>query len=1554
MKRQSRLSSSEGPRTAGKKEKPSDQYAQFFSLHPKGRSVLSLSEAAHVDDLKALSVGRVCGTGRPGHKDGSFVDAMFNGVNSFCVVGPGEIAISETRNHSIRVISFQTGLVRTIGTRNALLSPRGICQWDDHSIIVCDAGHHRIRIVDLVTGKVETLAGNGKKGSKDGPFLNASFNHPSGICVASDGTIVVADTGNHLIRRLSMRDRHVLTAVGAMGKGFRDGEARRAQVNEPTCIITGPDGNIYFSDTGNHAIRMWTQDRTVISTICGGHLSPGYKNASGTDARFSRPIGIAFGQDRSLYVCDTDNHSIRRVSKDTKYACVFAGQTKRGSADGPGSIALFDHPIGLCGLSGGALLVADEGNNCIRIAKIVDVDEKEQMWSLKFSPKATRSKEHYGREFMRLDGAQKGKGWLHSVDASGETGHGGILRQHAPLAVSSSSPLVKALQMKMSVVSPSHASVGGGHTSHAHAFDDSVGDVSTFSQLHSLRSQMAMLCRESRRIEDSVLLVDNEEEEGEMAEDRTLEAFDVECGVDSELMVASDVFGKIPISRRKKMRESILDIFRQHRNELFATFRYYSYFVDPMNPSQEMTSFKWSKFVRDCGVFLPFRAMHLARMDICYLKACKGFRFDQRIAGMSAKDFASLQANARRLRMSYPAFLNALLYLSIDKYIDPSSPDRIPSTSPPEALHRLLLQFVFPLAHRKASPPEREDLVSKEVFQIWREHQHSLEAIFTHYAENVPPSPDGIPSLSFSNHLKFVRDFEIFPTLLSKSQVMEMYRRSIAGGLDIESMKQDSMTTSGRKSFSSASDDFLLSVFTFFEFIECIGRMAVEVYENPPYDTAFPWPHNKIEALLNFMHSSAGGQMACFQRVATSFNPSLSKSFGKKAGLFPSIHAKFLLQSPVINRKIMSRSHEMVSPKMGKLDKMKRRTLASRSGLDEKYFSKSRTFEERNASDDESREEKHSVDIDDLRVHDDDDDDDGVSESEQETMAHQIIFEGMGELLLFDPILRSYQSMGKGFLQLEEDGKRGFSLRVRQHGKRFDLAMCKLVHALPFRLTLSPRMHERCLDVLEGGEDGHDPLAQWTSSRKLAKGTESSRDVQFIDQSSRVFSFHMESETDWEEFMTVFPSVMTQLRQEEEFGDKEMKNLNQKTSPLTFGFRSRHGKSSTTSVGGKDQLRIDDAGPTKKEETSYTEKHKDLDGMSREMKDDIHSLSTEAFDGSDGMDRHESLKRHSRRVSGERDEHMEDKGKVHQVDYHDDMEMESDDEEEGSELHLSHLQGKEGKNTSPSMMLSPNSDVDDDEDDDGGLAISSSKRKIEIRDGNDDDAEMERKRRIQDDDVGGFRGKMGHDEIGLLREQNKVLLGERSALEDEIDRLRETMANVKRDRKEVEGMRLSLASEQMDVQTIKIELEHALEAQMEERHHLQDMLPKFERSIRSLVHDYAAEVNAWLVKQAVDLKEARTAGGFTLDVRKELDDRIQWASAAYFAGKHSIFSIGDVPSFDDFRVERYRNALNSLVALEPGIISHLSTVNELYDFIGLLLANDEYYFEFYANDGKGS
>jgi hypothetical protein len=54
-----------------------------------------------------------------------------------------------------------------------------------------------------VTGKVETFAGNGKRGLKDGPFMNASFNHPSGICIASDGTIIVADTGNNLIRRFS-------------------------------------------------------------------------------------------------------------------------------------------------------------------------------------------------------------------------------------------------------------------------------------------------------------------------------------------------------------------------------------------------------------------------------------------------------------------------------------------------------------------------------------------------------------------------------------------------------------------------------------------------------------------------------------------------------------------------------------------------------------------------------------------------------------------------------------------------------------------------------------------------------------------------------------------------------------------------------------------------------------------------------------------------------------------------------------------------------------------------------------------------------------------------------------------------------------------------------------------------------------------------------------------------------------------------------------------------------------------------------------------------------
>jgi hypothetical protein len=276
------------------------------------------------------------------------------------------------------------------------------------------------------------------------------------------------------------------------------------------------------------------------------------------------------------------------------------------------------------------------------------------------------------------------------------------------------------------------------------------------------------------------------------------------------------------------------------------------------------------------------------------------------------------------------------------------------------------------------------------------------------------------------------------------------------------------------------------------------------VYESPPYDTAFPWPHNKIEALLNFMHSSAGGQMPCFQSIATSVDPSLSKSYGKKAGLFPSIHAKFLLRSPVINRKIRSRSHDMVSPTKDERDAMKRSTRTMKSGgLDDKYLSRSPMGE--NVFDDDTfdgmREEEEMSDH---------------RPSGRDIAVNQSIFKGSGELLLFDPTLRSYQPMGKAVLTLQEDGERGFALRVQQKGS--DLALCKLVHALAFRLTLSPQMHERCLDVLEGGEDGHDPLARWTSSRKLAEGTRSSRDVQFIDQSSRVFSFHMDSENDWEEY----------------------------------------------------------------------------------------------------------------------------------------------------------------------------------------------------------------------------------------------------------------------------------------------------------------------------------------------------------------------------------------------------------------------------------------------------
>ncbi|MBV8666507.1 MAG: DUF4214 domain-containing protein [Burkholderiaceae bacterium] len=361
---------------------------------------LYVTEACHIRKITPAGVTTIfAGSSTDcGYSDGPIAAAMFGRLNGIAVDSVGNVYVTESDYCVIRKITT-AGVVSTIaGTANGVGNvdgagsadgvgaaarfsyPQGIAVDGAGNLYVADPSNNNIRKI-TPSGTVTTLAGTpGTLSSLDGQGSAASFAQPWGVAVDSAGNVYVADYISSNIRKITPAGM-VTTFAGipAVGRpGYADGTASAARFAFPRSLTVDSFGNVYVADTGNNCIRMITPSG-VVSTFAGNAQHTGSAEGTGTAASFNYPYGITIDNTGNLYVSDSYNNTIRKITPSGITATMAGTAEIEGGTDASGSKASFNFATyeqwqqpswpfinGIAKDSAGNLFVADTNNHTIR------------------------------------------------------------------------------------------------------------------------------------------------------------------------------------------------------------------------------------------------------------------------------------------------------------------------------------------------------------------------------------------------------------------------------------------------------------------------------------------------------------------------------------------------------------------------------------------------------------------------------------------------------------------------------------------------------------------------------------------------------------------------------------------------------------------------------------------------------------------------------------------------------------------------------------------------------------------------------------------------------------------------------------------------------------------------------------------------------------------------------------------------------------------------------------------------------------------------------------
>ena len=288
-------------------------------------------------DARTNVITTIAGGGTPGYSGdrGPATRAAFNEPYGIAVDMTGNVYVADRHNHCVRRVDSATGVITTFAGNGSsgfsgddgaaasagMVEPNGLAlDPEQKRLFIADVADHRVRVVDLASGVIWTFAGTGEPehSGDGGPASEAGIHGARAVKVAADGTVYILERQGSTLRAVDARTGATRTIAGTGARGYAgdDGPALAAAFDAPKEMALDRDGNVLVVDTENHVIRRVDLEAATVARIVGSGRQGGDGDGGpASSATLDRPHSAAVAADGSIYIGDTNNHRIRKVTR---------------------------------------------------------------------------------------------------------------------------------------------------------------------------------------------------------------------------------------------------------------------------------------------------------------------------------------------------------------------------------------------------------------------------------------------------------------------------------------------------------------------------------------------------------------------------------------------------------------------------------------------------------------------------------------------------------------------------------------------------------------------------------------------------------------------------------------------------------------------------------------------------------------------------------------------------------------------------------------------------------------------------------------------------------------------------------------------------------------------------------------------------------------------------------------------------------------------------------------------------------------------------------------